>query len=684
MRSLNTVQAFVIRAFVFALPLFFLPITADFFDFNKGILLVFVTLVSLLLWAISRTRGEFRIRTTPFDLPVFLFAIVTVISALVVTPNKYDAFVFPGTASIILAGTFFYFVVVQYLQGQEERHGSWISLSSLFLLGSSIAALVSVLAGVGALSIIGKAVGAPTWFTQNSFNTVGGILPAATLFFALLPLSIGGIMKVSDENRRNTGGTLLGVVSFVMLAAGLAVNAFMALPGKATSVSLLPLQTGWSIVLETLKRDSLLGVGVGNFIEAFNRFRPIEYNASGVWNLRFASSSNWYLDIWTVAGLLGIVTFVWIVISVISNLRRRSLKFVHYSLITVLVLFALVPGNFMLLVTFYLLLAIVASPMGSDLALSFSARGEGEGGRRTNLLPGILGLLALAGIIGAGYFGGRIYAAEVAYKSALDSAVKNDGRATYDNMVKAIQLNPYIVRYRIDFSRTNLALANSIASSKDLQDADRQTISQLIQQAIREGQAAVALNQGNAVGWENLAGIYQAIIPFAQGADQYTVASYQQAIALDPVNPLLRLSLGGVFYSLKDYDNAVKTFELAVAAKPDFANAHYNLAVAYREKGNIQAAAQEMANALSLVTPGTADYDNAKKELDALNKKLTDAQATQSAQVQEGQAEGSQLPLQAPSPAPSPVLKPQLTLPNSAAPDANAPTPSPIPAPSAH
>jgi tetratricopeptide (TPR) repeat protein len=680
MKSLTTVQSFLIRAFVFILPLFFLPITADFFDFNKGVLLLGVTLLSLLFWAVSRTRGEFRIRTTPFDLPVFLFAIATVVSALVVTPNKYDAFVFPGTATVVLAGTFFYFVVVQYLQGQEERHGSWVTLSSLFLLGSSIAAFISVLAGVGALSLVGKAVGAPAWFTQNAFNTVGGILPAATLFFALLPLAIGGIVKVSDENRRNAGGTLLGVVSFVMLAAGLAVNAFMALPGKATSVSLLPLQTGWSIVLETLKRDSLLGVGVGNFIEAFNRFRPIEYNASGVWNLRFASSSNWYLDVWTVAGLLGVITFLWIVVSVITNLRRRPLKFVHYSLITVLVLFALVPGNFMLLVTFYLLLAIVASPMGSDIALAFSARGEGETGRRTNLLPGFLALVALAAMIGSGYMGGKIYAAEVAYKSALDSAIKNDGRGTYDNMVKAIQLNPFIVRYRIDFSRTNLALANSIASNKDLQDADRQTISQLIQQAIREGQAAVALNQGNAVGWENLAGIYQAIIPFAQGADQYTVASYQQAIALDPVNPLLRLSLGGVFYSLGDFESAAKTFELAVAAKPDFANAHYNLAVAYREKGNTAAAAQEMANALSLVTPGTSDYDNAKKELDALNKKLADAQATQSAQVQQDQTEGAQLPLQAPSPAPSPALNPQIQLPSNAAPATSA-TPSPIPAP---
>ncbi len=681
MKSINTVQVFLIRATVFVLPLFFLPITSDFFEFNKAILLIVITLIGLLLWALSKTRGEFKIRFTPIDLPVFLFAATMLASSLIVTPNKYDAFVFPGTATIIIAGTFFYFLVVQYLDGQEEKHGSWLSLSSLFLLGGSIAALIALLSGVGVLPALGKLVGAPAWFTISTFNTVGGVLPAITLFLVLLPLSIGGLVKVRDENRRALGSTLLGVVTFVLIASGLVVSAFYALPGKGTEVRLLPIDTSWSIVLETLKKSSLLGIGPGNFVEAFNRFRPVEFNASSAWNLRYSVSANLYLHTWTVAGLLGIITLAWIVVSVIKQLRRRTVRLPHYSLILVLILFALVPANFMLLIAFYLLLAVFSSPLGTDVSLSFAARSENAvgTGRRTNLMPGIIALLALASMLTLGYYGGYIYAAEVTYKQALDAAVKNDGRVTYEKLVEAIRLNPFITRYRLDFSRINLALANNIASRKDLTDQDRQTVSQLIQQAIKEGQAAVSLGQNNAVNWENLAGIYQAIIPLAKGADQYTIAAYQQAINLDPVNPLLRLSLGGVYYSLKMYDDAIKSFELAVAAKPDFANAHYNLAIALRDKGDTLRAAQEMNTALSLVTPGTADYETAKKEFDALQKKLTEeqaAQATQSAQVQ--QTQGEQLPLQAPST----VVpgQPQVQLPDGSAPQTE-PTPTPIPAP---
>ena len=108
---------------------------------------------------------------------------------------------------------------------------------------------------------------------------------------------------------------------------------------------------------------------------------------------------------------------------------------------------------------------------------------------------------------------------------------------------------------------------------------------------------------------------------FAKGADKFAIGSFNQAITLDPINPNLRVALGGVYYALGDFDKAIQTFEMAVLAKPDLANIHYNLSAAYREKGENQKAIDEMTTVLSLVAKDSPDYELAKAELENLEQK---------------------------------------------------------------
>jgi tetratricopeptide (TPR) repeat protein len=101
---------------------------------------------------------------------------------------------------------------------------------------------------------------------------------------------------------------------------------------------------------------------------------------------------------------------------------------------------------------------------------------------------------------------------------------------------------------------------------------------------------------------------------FSQGADQFAIQALSQATALDPMNPALRLSLGGVYFAIGDYENAIDVFKLAVIAKPDWANSRYNLAVAYREKGETDKAIAEFNNTLSLLEKDSNDWQIVKKE----------------------------------------------------------------------
>jgi tetratricopeptide (TPR) repeat protein len=231
-------------------------------------------------------------------------------------------------------------------------------------------------------------------------------------------------------------------------------------------------------------------------------------------------------------------------------------------------------------------------------------------------------------------------------------------------MVQAINQDPNVDRYHASLAQVEMAIATSIANNKDLTDADRQTITQLIQQAISEGKATVALNPQRAANWELLGQIYQNIMSFAQGADQFAIDSFTQAIALDPVNPNLRIELGGVYYALGRYNDAIDAFKLATLAKPDLANAHYNLAIAYRDNKNYDNAITEMNTVLTLVPQDSADYTLAKETLDALEKAkpATATEATQGTQLTTPQTQET-------------VIEPPITLPEEATPPATTVTP---------
>jgi tetratricopeptide (TPR) repeat protein len=279
----------------------------------------------------------------------------------------------------------------------------------------------------------------------------------------------------------------------------------------------------------------------------------------------------------------------------------------------------------LLLLLFFAVLAIQSRSEYKLVHLNVAASGSTPASKVPVL---IIGLPIIAGVIYIIFIGSKVLTAESTFAKSLDAVANNDAKLTYDLMNSAINQNPKVDRYHASFAQVNMALASSLASKKDITDKDRSAVSQLVQQAISEGKATVALNSQRSGNWEVLAQIYRSIMPYAKGADQFTIQTYQQAIALDPTNPNLRIALGGVYYSLGNFDAAIDSFKLAVIAKPNLANAHYNLAIAYREKKDYTTAIAEVNNVLSLVAKDSADYTLAKQTLTDLQSKNTAAKAS--------------------------------------------------------
>jgi hypothetical protein len=685
---LQTVITALTVALVFAVPIFFLPFTTEFYLFNKFALLVFGTAVMLLLWTLTFVvKKKVRITLSPFFLPVLAFAVISIVSTALVDPSKTDAIY--GQTTLITAFSLMFIITSSVLKSEK-------ALSKLFFV-LELSGLLLVIFAIVSFTGLGDVI-YPVEFMKNEWwSPMGAPLNLFLFLLVLFPLAL-----VRGLKNKQVSSLIISVV----LLVGLVVSGIQLLPGRDTSPNFLPQKAGWDIALEVFKNSPFLGTGPEGFNEAYTRFRPISMNLNDdLWATRFSQSSNTYLHILTTTGILGILAFIWLIFLVVKYAsghllnpakRQTDATPLSVSLLVISAAMLLVPPSIVLFFMFFVLLSMYTvnlkatnHPKINDAVLSLAAMqtvspNASDGKVEGQILPWVLFLPSVVLVAATFYFGVKAYASEVVFRNALISVRDNQGGTAYNQLIRAINLNPRTERYHRTYSQVNLALANAIAGKEgELTEKDRNDVAQLIQQAIREAKNAVALNPQNVANWENLAQTYRQLIGIAQNADQWTIATYIQAIQLDPNNPNLRIQLGGVFLVLKDLPRAQTQFSQAIALKQNLANAHYNLANVLKQQNDIVNAVREMERVLALVKPDTDDYIRAEQELQDLRGQLT---ATQQQQLQqERQTQTGEL--NTPQPLPSPRISPPIELPEESGPNVPAnqevaqPTVQPTPVP---
>lgn len=602
---------FFLLAAAAAAPLFWLPLTTDFYGFNKLVLFYLLTGLALISWLVYNVSVKtVRITLSPLLLPLAVLALAAMVSARVNTPNLPAPWF--SHAGIYLAGLIYCLLAATVIQTAPQVR------TGLLLISLSLAAA----------AIAGAA----------DFNPAGSALTLTSLLISWLPVNLVLALKTTAGYKKIGYFLLTGII-----LSGIILNGYKLLPGGGEEPVLLPLQSGWSIAVDTLKTKLFLGAGPGQFSQSFTQFKPLALNQDRLWNIIFTASANTYLEILTTMGLAGLTGIIWLIPAVKALVRRRpgtritNNQLALVAAVTIQLILA-VAINFTLAnwILFWASLSLLTVtqkskqlPAVKDVLLSLSAvtlvqpldplpRDQ----TRTGLLPWFLVPPVLLGL-GLVFFNlGKLYAADYYFKKSLEAGQANKGTETYNLQIKAVSLAPAVDRYRVAYSNTNLALAQALADQGNLSDQDRETVTTLIQQAIREARAAGQINPNQAINWANLAAVYRQLINFAEGANQFAQAAYVRAIQLDPANPQLRLNLGGIFYTLNQTDPAIEQFRLAANLKPDFANAYYNLAYAYQKQEKWLEAYQAMEQAAALVPQDSPDRPKVNQELTDLKQKL--------------------------------------------------------------
>ncbi len=612
-KQIQKIREYLILAIIFLFPVTIANSFLDIINLPKLILLVVLICLILLLFAAEiYLTGEINISKGKFDFPVLAIIVAYLASAIFITPNKMEAFFLPGVATFVLGLGILYFLANTIANKQDIKKA---------LIASSC--LLSLVIITSFLGVFDKIPQLPSFIKDPAFNPAGDYITSTIFLLSAVPFAVFFLIKESNILKKLVFSFSL---VFILVAAGISIFSLIS-PDKKVSPILPSFTTSWAVTIDTIREAPILGIGPGNYLTSLNRFRPASYNSTNAWQFRFSSARNWYLTAIAETGFVGLAALAILIITITKIINKnlsiyKESKSVMIDVISISVLVGILitlfffPGNEITLMLVFALLAINSGSKPNPISL--------DKGTNTNSRL-IISLTIIAAVLFLGFKARPIILGEAKFKVADTALRANDGKKTYETLVEAINLNPLVDRYHASYAQVNFAIAKSIIGSvkdtKNLTDDQKNTILQLIQQAIREGQNTVSLNPTRSANWQVLANIYQSIIGYANQADQYAIDSYNQTINLDPLDPTLKIALGSLYYSLGQYDNALKNFEFAIYAKPDFPNSYYNLAATYAAKNDFDNAILAMNKVISLVPKDSNDYKQAQNDLDTLQKK---------------------------------------------------------------
>lgn len=686
---LENICLILLAILFFAFPLLVTPITTDPFALPKEILLAAITVISLLfLGAKMISDGNVKIRRTPFDLPVLLFGAAVFLSTIFAV-NKFDAL----TASVpFLFSILAYFLVTNFVKTKQ----SFFVLLTALVSGACVSAFLTILSFFKIYILPFPFTKTPSFtpfgslLDQLMYLVI--ILPIAVSLAWPILKSIPTLLIEPEETEANQdkplSEKLMQTIGFsiasLIIVVGIGVIIYqVAFAKPQTTLLVLPFEVGFQTAFAAVSQDVgrvaqgfFLGSGYGTYATDFTRYKamiPFNLNET-LWSLTFFRSSSFILELLATTGILGVAAFIFIVIKIIKRAKDKYTRDnpIFFSLIFVIIASFFLPFSPVMQTVLFFILGIFSVAEGLnlkgqaqffDIELHFVAFKRGinpfmaspvDPNSDTDLLSAstiekiedktFTKALPVAFFVIFLIFGGilafltyRYVASDILFQDSIVAASLNDGLKTYNDETNAINTFTYRDAYYRIYSQTNLALANNLASQLT-QNASpsaqtQQTILSLIQQSINTARNATIISPITSANWQNLSSIYRSLIGFGKGADDFAIASQQQAIALDSNNPQEYIILGGIYYQLAKWDLAQQEFQRAINLKPDFANAYYNLGHTLEAKGDLQNAVLYYQQVKVLVANSPADNQKISAEIDAIQKKIGAAEQAKNAGI---------------------------------------------------
>ena len=638
MEFFNRISKIPLYLAIFLVPLFFLPFSQNVLGYPKQTLLLFLVFLSLMGWLGKQFfQGKIIIRENKllyFGL-LFLFVFFSLSTIFSLWPTaSFWGWPLSTADNFLTFFTLLLFVLLFVNNFQTEKE---IFFAVFLLLISGVLAGIFLFLQLYGFFVLPFAIS-----QVSSFNTLGSVYQAAIFLAGLLPLALvlafrirkpifwlvllilAGLVILIDFNTAWIV-LLFGILTLaifgltgkirtgpaVVLAALLVLSIFfLFFPLRFPGFPVLPLQVSPGLVSEAeiLRgvysegiKNILFGTGPGTFIFDYSKHRSPLLNLTLFWGTRFSSGSAEFLDWFITKGLLTGISLLFflglIIYSGLKGLTRIEPSFgtrlgFLASAVALIAAGFLSPFNFSLWFLFWVIIAglLFYSLKEREMVLSSQAR-------RVVFSVIILAvtILGLALLV----FQAQKYLAELNYSKGIELSQKNNINLAINFTQKATLLNPAVDVYWRDIAQLYLARANLIARDQELTAEQKR---QLVHENITGGAQflgqAISLAPFNVANW-NVRGFFYRSLIGIPGAGEIALESYGRATELEPASPFAYAEIGRVHILMaQDFREkqmpesekeslslAVGSLEKSIELKPDYAPAHYLIAVAYDQQG---------------------------------------------------------------------------------------------------
>ena len=609
--------------------LFVLPITDNFIEHTKFYSLIFGALLVFGLFVVKTViEKAVRVSISPVSGSLVVFAIATLAATFFTAEYPVEGLL--GMGGVFLATT-----VIALFGGSimpkdvTDKFLYTLTISSVALTVLTIMQQV----GFGPAQILNKLFGF-SLPTSLSFSIAGSPFIALQVVGITLLTVVVHVVATKQLNK-------FFAITLPILVIGTGLFAWNILPGKETALVLPAFSESWSVMLDTIRapKSALIGAGTGEYRNAYQVFKPIWTNTTQNWNVAFTQASNMPLSLVTMMGVFGLLAWVSIVLKSVQfhkNTLVSSKAIGVFVLLSFLLNLVLPFNTIMLTLQAVAMACLVANekhrlPLLQMEALKFKMLNKPESINSSNK-PMNLSVYLGSGIgfvivLAVGYFAVRSVQANMLMSQSTQAIAANDVVTAYELQQKAVQLNPYFDVFRRRYSATSALIAVALSNKADITEAEKQQVSELLQQSVTQARAATTLDPNESQNWANLAQVYSNLIGISEDAVNWTIQSYVSAIEANPTDPLLRLELASVFASQEAYEQALGLYDQAINLKPDLAVSHYRrgeLLELVKTPEALREARTSYQRALVLIDATSEDYVVATEKIEALEKYMQD------------------------------------------------------------
>ena len=641
------VSKVLLLVLVFLIPLWFLPITQDFLDFQKQAVFLLFVFLTLVVWVIKTLKNKkINIKLSWVYLPVILFVLVSLVSSFFSVWQYVSFWGWPLNVSDSFISVLFFallfFLIVNIIESEKEA--VWLIIS--FISSFAIAVLYSILQSYQIFAIPFP------FFELSTFNTIGSMNSIAVLSAVFFPLSL--MLAFSLKGILKWILFLISIIFFlgvllvnffyawISLALGLVILIFLGvlhLKEKSTfqwiyfpivllilslvflifrfSIPGLPKiiqeqspsgSTQMHIFYGSVKQNAVFGTGPATFSLDYSKYHGAWLNKSVFWGATFSSGASEIMDKFITTGIAGGILVLAIFLTAILFSIREILKskgddiysFLKFGLVASLVAMFSAQmfyyANFVISFAFWILLALVSfifSKKQKKIALP----------KESKQFVGWFSFFLIVFIFGIGFIfiAGQKYAAEISYFNGLKEISRGNQDNGISKMISATKLNPSVDLYWRDLAQFYISSVININSDSNLSDSDKKSKSQsTISNAVFSANQSIKAGPANVENWNMRGYVYRNLIGI-ENAAELAIESYSKSVELQPASPFAWTELARVYFLKAQYlasqksdinsqndalNKSLESSNKAIELDSDYAPAYYLVALVYDQQGN--------------------------------------------------------------------------------------------------